>query len=256
MPRRAREKSNSGIYHVMLRGINKQDIFHDEEDKVKFIDTLKKYKEISQYKIYGYCLMSNHIHLLIKEGKETLSQAMKRIGVSYVYWYNLKYDRYGHLFQDRYKSESVEDEKYLLVVLRYIHQNPIKAGMVEDVADYRWSSYTKYIDQKDDLIDTGFVLSILGPNRKKAIEIFAEFMDKENKDTCLDIKMNRIKQLSDEDVRKLIKKITKTNNIQILLLMNKNDRDEVIKEIKSKEVSIRQLARITGLGRRVIEKAR
>jgi REP element-mobilizing transposase RayT len=137
MPRQAREKSSSGIYHIMLRGINRQDIFHDEEDKMRFIETLKNYKSICEYKVYGYCLMSNHIHLLIKEGKETISQAMKRIGASYVYWCNMKYERYGHLFQDRYKSEKVEDDKYLLVVLRYIHQNPIKAGIVEEAAKYK-----------------------------------------------------------------------------------------------------------------------
>ncbi|WP_198543854.1 transposase [Petroclostridium xylanilyticum] len=100
--------------------------------------------------------MNNHIHLLLKEGKEAISQAMKRIGASYVYWYNMKYERYGHLFQDRYKSEKVEDDKYLLTVLRYIHQNPIKAGIVEEAIKYKWSSYIEYISQKGILTDIDF----------------------------------------------------------------------------------------------------
>lgn len=88
--------------------------------------------------------MDNHVHILIREGKEPLSKVMKRIGVSYVYWYNWKYERNGHLFQDRYKSEPVEDDKYLLTVIRYIHQNPLKAGIVDSIDQYQWSSHHEY----------------------------------------------------------------------------------------------------------------
>lgn len=128
MPRAARKKSNSGIYHIMLRGINRQLIFEDEEDKNRFIETLLKYKEQCGYLIYAYCLMGNHIHILLKEGKEELTLVLKRIAGSYVYWYNWKYHRSGHLFQDRFKSEPVEDDAYFLTVIRYIHQNPETRG--------------------------------------------------------------------------------------------------------------------------------
>jgi len=109
VPRQARKKSASGIYHIVLRGINQQVIFEDEEDNNKFIETIKTYKAISGYKIYAYCLMSNHVHLLLKVEKEDLDLIIKRIAGSYVYWYNWKYHRRGHLFQDRFKSEPVED---------------------------------------------------------------------------------------------------------------------------------------------------
>jgi putative transposase len=85
--------------------------------------------------------------MLIKEEKEDLGIIMRRIGASYVYWYNLKYERSGHLFQDRFKSEVVNDEKYLLAVVRYIHQNPLKAGIVNNINDYAWSSYSEYIGE-------------------------------------------------------------------------------------------------------------
>ncbi len=140
----------------MLRGINRQQIFEDDEDYKKMLQTIADYKDKCSYQIYAYCLMPNHIHLLIKEGKEDLGVAFKRIGASYVYWYNMKYERYGHLFQDRYKSEKVEDDKYLLTVLRYIHQNPIKAGIVEEAIKYKWSSYIEYISQKGILTDIDF----------------------------------------------------------------------------------------------------
>ena len=128
MPRTARTKSESGIYHVMLRGINQQVIFKDEEDNRKFLEVLNDCKAVSGYKLFAYCLMGNHIHLLIKVEKEDLEQIFKRIGGRFVYWYNGKYSRGGHLFQDRYKSEPVETDEYFLAVLRYIHQNPVKAG--------------------------------------------------------------------------------------------------------------------------------
>ena len=88
MPRTARKKSESGIYHVMLRGINKQTIFEDEEDYEKFKQVLKESKDISEFQLYGYCLMGNHIHLLMKVEKEPLEVVFRRIGAPYVYWYN------------------------------------------------------------------------------------------------------------------------------------------------------------------------
>ena len=108
MPRQARKKSSSEIYHIMLRGINRQNLFEENEDSQRFIETTGYYKSVSGYNLYGYCLMDNHIHLLIREQDESISKIIKRISSSYVYWYNRKYDRCGHLFQERYKSESVE----------------------------------------------------------------------------------------------------------------------------------------------------
>ncbi len=133
MPRQARKKSESGIYHIMLRGINQQQIFEDEEDNTKFIQVLKDCKAVSEYKILAYCLMGNHVHILIKIEKEPIEQVFKRICGRYVYWYNVKYQRVGHLFQDRFKSEPVEDDAYLMTVIRYIHQNPVKAGLCEKI---------------------------------------------------------------------------------------------------------------------------
>ena len=129
MPRQARRKSKSGIYHVLLRGINRQQIFEDNEDFEMFLQVLKDCKAISECKLFAYCLMGNHIHLLVQESKEPIGQFMKRILTRFVYWYNVKYQRVGHLFQDRFKSEPVENDSYFMTVIRYIHQNPLKAGL-------------------------------------------------------------------------------------------------------------------------------
>jgi len=131
MPRQARKKSATGIYHIMLRGIDGRNIFLDDEDRSKFIEKLLSAKQNANFKLYGYCLMDNHVHLLIEENEE-IGTSVKRITVGYVQWHNNKYGRTGHLFQNRYNSEVVETESYLVTVLRYIHQNPVKANIVKE----------------------------------------------------------------------------------------------------------------------------
>jgi REP element-mobilizing transposase RayT len=106
----------------MLRGVNGQQIFEEREDFEKFLQVLKDCKAISEFKVFAYCLMGNHIHILLQETNESVELIMKRIANRFVYWYNIKYKRSGHLFQDRFKSEPVDNDAYLLTVLRYIHQ--------------------------------------------------------------------------------------------------------------------------------------
>lgn len=251
MPRTARKKSNTGIYHIILRGINRQTIFQDEEDRRRFIQTIDKYKKESEYKIYGYCLMGNHIHLLIKEEKEELSIIMRRIGASYVYWYNWKYDRSGHLFQDRYRSEAVEDEKYLLAVLRYIHQNPLKAGIVNDIKEYRWSSYKDYIDEAT-IVDTDYILDIINEDREKAIRTFIEFHKKEDDVKYLDI--NEKRRIKDDEAIEIIKKLCNIQHCTYIQKLDESERNEYLKILKRKGLSTRQIARLTGISRHKILK--
>ena len=143
MARSARVKSKTGIYHVMLRGIDKRNIFLAEEEYIAFLKYLKKAQEKTEFNIYAYCLMTNHVHLLLKT-EEPVGDIIKRVTVGYAQYHNIKNGRTGHLFQNRFKSEVVETDKYFLTVLRYINQNPIKAGLVQDMKQYKWSSYPKY----------------------------------------------------------------------------------------------------------------
>ena len=153
MARQIRKKSGTGVYHVMLRGINRQDIFEDDEDYQQMVSILRSMTDRHDddgalmpplCTFYAYCLMSNHIHLLIQERGEPLSNVIKRIGVAYAHYFNKKYERNGHLFQDRFRSEPVDSIEYFVVLLRYIHQNPLKAGIVEKTEDYPWSSWKEY----------------------------------------------------------------------------------------------------------------
>ncbi len=247
MPRLPRQKSESGIYHVMLRGINQQVIFEESEDYFKFIETIEKYKAVSGYKVFAYCLMSNHIHILLKVEKEEIDLIMKRIAGSYAYWYNWKYYRKGHLFQDRYKSEPVEDEKYFLTVLRYIHQNPAKANLVENIDEYKYSSYNEYIDEKSGLVDIGYALEMMGK------EEFIEFNNEKNDDVCLEIEDISFR-MSDKDASEIIKKISKCENTTEFQLIEQKQRDKYIKKLKQNGLSIRQISRLTGVSKGIVEK--
>ena len=156
MARQIRKISGTGIYHVMLRGINRQDIFEDEGDYQQMLSILRDLVDrCDEHKVqlpplctfYAYCLMSNHVHLLIQEREEKISDVVKIIGVTYAHYFNKKYERNGHLFQDRFRSEPVDSIGYFVTLLRYIHQNPLKAGMVEKIEDYPWSSWREYITE-------------------------------------------------------------------------------------------------------------
>ena len=246
MPRRARRKSESGIYHIMLRGINRQVIFEDEEDNLKFLETLKNYKAVSGYKIFAYCLMSNHIHLLIKVEKEDLDLIIKRIAGSYVYWYNWKYKRNGHLFQDRFKSEPVEDDAYFLTVIRYIHQNPIKAGLCKTIDDYKFSSYNEYVGNSN-LVDTDFCFGIIDK------EQFIDFNTEETQDVCLEIEDNDFR-LTDDEAREIIRKISKCKTATEFQNLSIDKRDKYLKILRNNGLSIRQISRLTGIGFNIVRK--
>ena len=247
MPRAARIKSNSGIYHIMLRGINQQNIFEDDEDKEKFLDVLRECKVISGYRVFGYCLMGNHVHLLIKFESEQPELVFKRIGGRYVYWYNMKYQRIGHLFQDRFKSEPVNDEAYLLTVLRYIHQNPIKAGLCKRIEDYKYSSYLEYIGRTY-LVDTDFVYELMNK------EDFSEFNNEQNSDSCLEISDGVRFRPTDEQVKKEIKRLTNCSNIGEVQALSDEMKSHLVFKLYSCGGSVRQISRLTGISKGVVER--
>ncbi|NLP18618.1 MAG: transposase [Firmicutes bacterium] len=245
MARTGRKKSASGIYHIMVRGINKQNIFLQEEDYLKYLNILGDYKNEIAFDLYAYCLMGNHLHLLLNEGNEDISNIMKRIGVSYVSWFNWQHNRNGHLFQGRFRSEPVENDKYLLAVLRYIHQNPIKAGMVKSIGDYEWSSYREYMGQGE-IVNTEYILGTFSKDRKKAVQMFQDLHKREDENTYMGVAKEK-KSLSDGEIRELVLKNYKVSLID-LVKEKKELQDEIILYLKKKEgVSLRQLSRLSGL---------
>ena len=248
MARQAREKSESGIYHVMLRGTNKQKIFFDTQDCNKFIQILIDCKKVSKFELYAYCLMNNHIHLLIKENDENISTVMKRICCRFVYWYNAKYHRVGHLFQDRFRSEPVNTDEYFLCVLRYIHNNPVKANLVKNCSDYEFSSYNWYFENGI-LVDKDFPLSMIN------IKEFERYHKEKDDNAYLEI-ADSVGAVTDEKAKTIIKQVTGFNDLLEVQKLEKENKKELIRSLKSLGLSSRQIIVNTGLAKNLVEKTK
>lgn len=255
MPRYARILSNSQVYHVMLRGNNREDIFIDDDDKTRIIDTLREKKQAGEFYLYAYCVMDNHIHLVIKEGTDSLSRIIKRIGTSYAYYFNKKYMRIGHVFQDRFRSEIVDDDKYLLSLIRYVHQNPLKPG-IGIIEGYRWSSYREYSGQKADLVETDEILSMFSSDEKKAIEEFIRFNHETTEELFLDVEEE--KEIDQTNVKEHIDVFLKMYKIEMYQLRDRSKKDlmeELIRLLtKKSNLSGRGIAIELGLSRETVRR--
>lgn len=144
MPRKPRIHFPSAVYHVILRGNGKQDIFFNEGDRFRFHLLLQEATERYRCRIHAFCLMSNHIHMALQVSDNPLSRIMQNITFRYTRWINWRQQRSGHLFQGRYKAVLVDENEYLLELIRYIHLNPVRAGMVREPSAYPWSSHLSY----------------------------------------------------------------------------------------------------------------
>ena len=162
MGRAKRVYSEQGIYHIMFRGVNKQNIFEEEFDYKVMSDYILKLKKKFSFEIYAYCFMTNHVHLILKEKNiGDISLIMKNLLTKYALYFNNKYDRRGHLYESRYKSKPITSDDYLYTSICYVHQNPIKAYVAEKMEDYNWSSYNEYIKNADGLADKDYILSLV-----------------------------------------------------------------------------------------------
>jgi REP element-mobilizing transposase RayT len=264
MPRHSREQSGTGIYHVMLRGVNRQSIFEDDEDNIRFISLLRNLVERfddagkplpALCTFYAYCLMDNHVHLLVKEQSEKNSTIIKRLAVSYAYYFNRKYSHNGHLFQDRFKSEPVNDLAYFMTLMRYIHQNPVKAGMVSDVRDYRWSSWHEYASASLSLPPICTVQSVFKRIKRQdlleqisaPLELFDDPLDKDEEKTVS-------RSVSDSEARELLRQFCGLSNICEIQTFERKDRNEILEVALINGVGVRQLARLTGVSYGIIQR--
>ncbi|MBQ8942303.1 MAG: transposase [Firmicutes bacterium] len=280
MPREARKESRTGVYHVFMRGNNKRQIFLDDSDNKKFLNITAQFREKYGFYLLAYCLMGNHFHFIIKTPQKhevkdkkqgdgytvsaetditvplsqpsfspaTLSQIMKNIALSYAYYYNTKYSQTGHVFQDRFKSEPIENDTYLIEAVRYIHQNPVKAGICKFPGDYKFSSYRDYLSISDKVFtDINDVLEILPLNK------FTEFhKDNEYRYDFIDIDNISVK-ISDSDALIFIEDICRRENISSPAEVSFAAQQKIARELKSKKLSIRQISRLSGISKKVVE---
>jgi REP element-mobilizing transposase RayT len=161
MTRPLRINFEGALYHVTARGNNKETIFLDERDYKKYFHFLERYKMRFDFRLHAYALMPNHVHLLLETGKDPVSKIMQAIHTSYTMYFNTRHGRVGHVFQGRFKSLLCDRDAYLLELVRYIHLNPVRAGLAKNLKDYPWSSHKEYLGTKQ-LVDTEMVLEMLG----------------------------------------------------------------------------------------------
>ena len=249
MPRIARTKSISNIYHVMIRGINRQNIFEEDEDRLCFMKILDHCKEISGFRLYAFALMSNHIHLLIEPSGEALNIAFTRIETRYAMWFNRKYQRTGYLFQNRFRSEAVETDQYFMTVLRYILQNPMKAGMESRPGSYRWSSYLAYKKGKGAVTDIQYALDLFGGR-----EPLMEYLDQSNDDSVMD-EADFDRRLRDEQVREKMLQITKCASASAFQQLERPLQKEYAAQMYLSGLSLGQISRFTGMTKTTVFKA-
>ena len=241
MPRTARKNSNSNIYHVMLRGINRQNIFEEDGDRLYFMKILESCKEVSEFRLYAFVLMSNHVHFLIEPAGESLDTIFRRIGTRYAGWYNRKYQRAGHLFQDRFRSENVETDQYFMTALRYILQNPLKAGLEDSLGHYRWSSYRAYEKGKGALTDTQFALDLFGGR-----EALMAFLSQNNDDAVMD-EADFDRRLRGDQAKEKMVQITQCESAADFRLLDRPRQKELVIKLYHSGLSMGQIAELTGV---------
>ena len=246
--RKKRQRSNLDIYHVVMRGNDRQDIFIDDEDRNKSLKLFLSYIEEYNFSSLSHCLMDNHIHLVLKVKFELLSDAMNRLNQKFVIWYNNKYDRCGNLFQDRFGSEPANDEKTLLKMVRYVHNNPVKLGLVKSPEEYKWSSISHCFGGVG-FTETEEVFKAL--QKVLRTDDFISFSLEKNNDDFLENVLKR-RTRSDEEVRNEINNEFEIDFCKKMHFLNKAKRDSALLMLIQKGYPINQLSRITRFSRGLI----
>lgn len=233
MPRLPREYCESGYYHVILRGVNKTTIFCDDDDCQRFLGTLNRYMKQLDTLVIAYCLMGNHVHLLLKASDDGLGQFMKCVEVSYVSYFNKRYDRSGHLFEARYKCKPIEDDEYFLTVLRYILMNPEVAGM-SNHEQYRWSNYREFVK------DGGWTdaKSIYGTVLEDKDEFLALLTTGEEDDIC-DAELSPV---TDDMTANIVKRVLGSDAAASFRAADVKEKTDCILRLHNSGLSIRQIS--------------
>jgi putative transposase len=231
MGRKPRIEYHGAVYHVIKRGNNREYIFEGEEQKEFLLGLIKEYKRRMNFELYGFILMDNHYHMIIKTTGAPLQDIMHRINYKYSKYYNYVNSRTGHVFENRYKGILVKEDKYLLSLLRYVHQNPVRARLCDRVSDYQWSSDLYYRKNRSgEIVDIDFIFDIFSKDRLKAIKAYRKFMDAdemeeadvfeevsfigEDKDTHMDKITEKVQRKSlDDSLDEILHEVTKDKSI-------------------------------------------
>lgn len=244
--RKPRQYSTTGFYHIVIRGNNKQNIFFNKEDRFFFLHLLRKYSKKYCINIHAYCLMENHVHLEIEDYYHHLSIFMQCLSSTYARYFNKKYDRIGHLFQERFASEIILKKDYFLAVLRYILQNPLKAG-ISIPSKYEWSSYKSYA-KKNNLIQNKLIIEYF-----ISLDKFYSWINEYTDDIFLDERLRPSEK--ENNYLAKIKSLLKTDNPIISSTLPKNELYNKLRKLRNAGIPIKAIERITGISRYFIIRA-
>lgn len=182
MPRKSRIDAAGAVHHVIARGINRADIFFDDEDYKSFVNRLGLVLTDTKTACFAWALMSNHFHLLLRTGSTPVSVVMRKLLTGYAVNFNRKHKRFGHLFQNRYKSILCQEDLYLKELVRYIHLNPLRAGIVPDyksLGSYYYCGHGVILGSiKNDWQDTEYILNLFGKDARAGMRGYSEFVRK------------------------------------------------------------------------------
>lgn len=249
MPRKARTISSSGIYHVILRSVNQQIIFEEDSDYLKFLYILSDCKKKYDFDLYAYCLMSNHIHLLLKDPSHRLSSFFQSLESRFARWYNQKYNRFGHLFQERFHSRPVEDNQYFFNALLYIHNNPVKENMCRFITEYRWSSANAYYSRQNNLINTEFACSLIG-TKELLLNMFSR--EQADDDEAFSLPLSQPLYYVEEKALTIFKQLSGCASPSDVQNMPRADRNGLVRMLYENNLSYNQIARFCGISRATV----
>ena len=254
MARQARKVSPTKYYHVMMRGNNREKIFTRKDQKSYFIELLINFKKEPPVEIAAYCVMDNHVHIVMAGEIDDLSEVIKRINIKYARKFNKEADRIGHVFQDRYRSEVIVNDIYLLQVVRYVHNNPVKAKIVKRPEDYPWSSYREYFGYIPKVINQKQIDFIMAFFSNK-IDLLKSFHQEEDNGEYLEYR-EEIEQSRIEAAQQIIDNYCRTKNITGKKEILKNPYlEELIKKLlDDTKLSHRKIGSLLGISNSAVHK--
>ena len=244
MPRIARVYGESGYMHVYTRGNGKQIIFEEKTDYIYYLQLLKKYSSETGVTICSFCLMENHVHLIVYDPERKISKLMSRLSSAYSGYFNWKYKRTGHLFEGRFNSIPIESEEYLLRAFRYVLNNP-KSKNICKAKEYPWSSYSRY-GCPNSFVSTSVFQKLIGSREEYEAFIAADYED------CPELE----EYIRDDNWAKaILRDVLQIKSGTELLHYDSNARNDALRLLKNRGLTIRQIERLTGINQSAIEKA-
>lgn len=249
-------QTDSNIYHVMTRGCGRRIIFEDNLDRSRYLSLLARFTRKHAVTILAWCLMDNHVHLLLEAPMASISKAMHDLGSTYSAYYNRRHGHVGHLYQGRFASQAIDSDTYLQTVLRYIHQNPVKRG-ISAMESYPWSSYQEYLGDPV-LIDRSRALAAFGDLREMVS--FHQILSDDQEDHQIDAAANgrstsALAGATDGQLNEAAGRLLEGTTLDELGNLPREERDKKLRALKEAGMSVRKIERLTGIGRNIIGRA-